>query len=1045
MQSRARQRTAPIDPPTPPAAPLPSWRRPSERAQRAVAQSPMVNTCILAFDLETTGLDPVRDRITDIAVYDSVSGQHFCTLVNPGRVVYPKHIQDLTGISLEMVSESHVPGFAVAAELFKRCQRPMPAHWRFVDSLHIAQRYIPREGDGTWKLGSLVDRFQVEKLDAHRALNDAIMLGHVLNKLIETHNVNIQDFSFLLAGSQAGVRRAPPKAPPRPVSAVATPADVDAFAVDDDLDDDVDEDDASDEGGRAVRYNGSGSASQQARSPPARRYSDPATPAEVQIYDHVVPVPASDGMDERWADSISTFVPAASRLKPDDARLLRKLDATFGMEAFLRLYPTSFQQHTMWSPEVMADTHVTVKGIVLSVEELPRSAKSNVYHFRFELDTEYGPCMCQMARQSEQYIKLAASRMRMHLGRQRVIRGKVGFVKPFGKVVWVSSEGEEDTLQSSGVGLSASEEGEDSDTDAGDGVDSTLEITPLWTAVQDATGEKHKLSPARRRRILQAALAAAAEAEVARGDWVLAAMSRDEVNELRLLSGADALRRLHQPKSLQDLERARLRLAFEELLVLQLAVRNRRRQLLNDAKAVACNNSGMVEMARRDLAERDFVLTEAQQRVLTEVLADMARSTPMVRLVIGDTGCGKSIVAFLALLAAVDTGVQAALMAPTQILAQQHMVNLSALLDRMPPGQRPRIELVTNAKTAAADLKCGAIRIAVGTHALIQEDAEFSNLGLVIIDEEHRFGVDQRSVFLRRDTKLMPHVLTMSSTPIPRSLALCMYGEHNMSFINGKPPHIGAPVITEQRVYDTAGKVRNAVLEEVRAEIAKGGRAFLVYHKVQPQEATNGNSSVPARAAISAHAQLSAQGGLLAGIPVGLIHGKMKDDEKAAAMRAFASGATPVLVASKVVEVGVDVPEATLLVVEDADCFGLAELHQLRGRVGRGRRQGRCILLFDKTREKAKERMDILCRATDGLEIAEADLRMRGFGELLDSTQTGATRVLQLADPLKDAALGDKAREVATRLALLHRDAPMSKALQYALASRGMEDASKTN
>ena len=1048
-----------------PATPAAQWRRGTRPSGRSAADdghevagpavppgSPqLAGPCVLTFDLETTGLDPLKCRITDIAVYDCASKENFTTLVNPGRVPYPADVQAITQISMAMVSEPHVPGFAVAAEMFERaierfaapygqnvllvahnarsfdvrflqeeyarCGRPIPSHWRFVDSLDIAQRFIPRDGKGAWRLASLVDRFCVKQLQAHRALPDAMMLGDVLAMMVTQFRVSLPDFSF--QSTTAGAR---PKAARPPVEPVVM-LQADDIDLDDDFGDAGDED-ATEQPSFAVARRSSTPG--PARPPPPARYSDPAAFAEVQVHENLAPTPKLDGSDDpqNWEKSISKFA-AADALKADDKGLLRKLDAVYGMEAFTRLYPTNFQQNTPWRPEVGADAHVVVKGTIKKVTELATSTKNGASQLRIEVDTALGPCVCIMVRRNEAYIRSVAWRLRGQVDKPFMFRGTVGW-HGASRVVWLNSEGEEDAA-----------DGEDEDTEASDGVEPTVEIIPTWPALVDATGEKHNLKPARRKRILLAALDAAQRAEAERGDWVHAAMSAEEVQQMGLLCGADALRRLHQPSSLEDLQQARKRLAFEELLVLQLAVRSRRRVLLNDAQAVACDKNGLVEMARTLLAEKEFILTEAQDRVLAEVLADMARSTPMVRLVIGDTGCGKSIVAFLALLAAVDAGMQAALMAPTQILAQQHVANLTAMLAPLPPGQRPRVELVTNAKEAAADLRSGAIRIAVGTHALIQEDAEFKHLGLVVIDEEHRFGVDQRSAFRQRNPRLVPHVMTMSSTPIPRSLALCTHGEYNVSFINGKPAHVAPPVITEQRVYDPGDAVRRAVLEEVRAEVGRGGRVFLVYHKVQPPEpGTCGGAA--SRAAIAAHAELSAPGGPLAGIPVGLIHGKLKDEDKAAAMRAFASGATPVLVASKVVEVGVDVPEATLLVVEDADCFGLAELHQLRGRVGRGKKQGRCILLFDETREKARERMGILCRTTDGLDIAEADLRMRGFGELLESTQTGATKVLQLADPLRDVALCDKAREVAARLMLVKEGDSLVLALQYALASRGM-------
>ncbi len=488
---------------------------------------------------------------------------------------------------------------------------------------------------------------------------------------------------------------------------------------------------------------------------------------------------------------------------------------------------------------------------------------------------------------------------------------------------------------------------------------------------------------------------------------------------LALWDRTDAFRAIHVPESLDVVGPARRRLVFDELFRLQLALVLRRRAFEVNARALHHDVSprevtGSVAdtLVARFLARLPYELTKAQRRALAVIVADMAGPFPMHRLLQGDVGSGKTVVALAALLAAVQSGHQGALMVPTEVLAEQHFSAVRALLgDLEGPGGmgggEVRVELLTSrvkgkARAAVLDgLASGDVGIAVGTHALLTEEVAFGSLGCVVIDEQHRFGVEQRATLRSKGADGDPDLLVMTATPIPRTAAMVIFGDLDLTTLDELPPG-RTPVTTEWLPgEDHAGEA--SAWDRVRSEAAAGHRAFVVCPLV-------GESlRVEAKSATEEFERLSA--GELAGLKVGLMHGQMAPAAREEVMDRFRAGDLQVLVATTVIEVGVDVPEATVMVIESADRFGIAQLHQLRGRVGRGQAASWCYLLGG---EEGNERLTAVAGTTDGFALAEADLRVRGEGTLLGARQKGQSdlRLATLTDP-GDLVLLEEARRVA--------------------------------
>ncbi len=449
-------------------------------------------------------------------------------------------------------------------------------------------------------------------------------------------------------------------------------------------------------------------------------------------------------------------------------------------------------------------------------------------------------------------------------------------------------------------------------------------------------------------------------------------------SEYKLIPRSDALRYIHRPRTKEELKAAKRTLALTELAVFRLALSGMRANL---HKNTAFSLSQKDTAIKHYFENLPFELTNAQKRAVKEIFADLKKETPMARLLQGDVGSGKTAVAAAAIYLCVKNGFQACMMAPTEILAAQHKRTLDKFLS--PFGIKT--ELLISSLPAAekrrvrAGLKDGSIDVAVGTHALITDNTEYYNCALAIADEQHRFGVKQRKALLdksERDDR-RAHMLVMSATPIPRSLSLIIFGDLDVSLLDELPEG-------RQRVETRVACAQDAerVYSFVKKEIESGGRAYVVCPLIESDDTENGK-----KAAESYFAELS--GGVLKGIPMGLLHGRMKANEKASVMADFASGITKVLVATTVIEVGVDVPEATVMVIENAECFGLSQLHQLRGRVGRGKRKSYCILVNGSNGPESADRLYIMRDTADGFAVAEQDLLKRGPGDFFGERQSG--------------------------------------------------------
>jgi ATP-dependent DNA helicase RecG len=470
----------------------------------------------------------------------------------------------------------------------------------------------------------------------------------------------------------------------------------------------------------------------------------------------------------------------------------------------------------------------------------------------------------------------------------------------------------------------------------------------------------------------------------------------------------ESLTRLHQPPPSADpralaerTDPAWQRIKFDELLAQQLALRAARRA--RDTRR-AQGLSGDGKLTARLLAALPFRLTGAQQRVWREVAGDLAAARPMHRLVQGDVGSGKTVIAALAAARAIEAGAQVALMAPTEILAEQHFGRIAQWLE--PLGVR--VAWLTGRLTAAAKraaqqrARSGDAALVVGTHALIQDAVGFAHLGLAIVDEQHRFGVAQRLALRGDDAQTVPHMLMLSATPIPRTLAMSYLADVDVSVIDEMPPG-RRPVITKL----VSLRRRDDVMARIRADVRAGRQAYWVCPLVEASDAVEATAATETRERLAQ---------LLPELRLGLLHGQLSAAEKSAAMAAFVAREIDVLVATTVIEVGVDVPNASLMVVEHAERFGLAQLHQLRGRVGRGGTESFCILLYDDAlSDTARERLKVIYETGDGFEVARRDLMMRGPGEFLGSRQSGAP-MLRFADLERDVALVERARSVAADL-----------------------------
>ena len=503
------------------------------------------------------------------------------------------------------------------------------------------------------------------------------------------------------------------------------------------------------------------------------------------------------------------------------------------------------------------------------------------------------------------------------------------------------------------------------------------------------------------------------------------------IAELKLISKKEALFNIHFPKSTETLAKAKFRLVFEELFFIQLQLITKNLIQKHKIKGHPFTKVGEYfnDFYQNHLP---FELTNAQKRVIKEIRNDMGSNAQMNRLLQGDVGSGKTIVAFMSMLLALDNGFQACLMAPTEILANQHFIGLSELAQTV----NINIRILTGSTKIAqrriihTELENGTLDILIGTHALIEDKVKFKNLGLAVIDEQHRFGVEQRSKLWKKNT-IPPHVLVMTATPIPRTLAMSLYGDLDISVIDELPPG-RKPIQTVHR-FDSN---RLRVWKFLRDEIALGRQIYIVYPLIQESEKMDYKDLMDGYESISRDFPLPQYS-------ISILHGKMKPADKDAEMKRFSEGKTNIMVATTVIEVGVNVPNASVMIIESAERFGLSQLHQLRGRVGRGAEQSYCILMTShKMSADSKTRMETMVQTNDGFEIAEVDLKLRGPGNLMGTQQSGVLN-LQIADLVRDRDTLALARNYAMKL--LKEDPAMQKLEHSALRVVFIEMTKKKN
>ena len=476
-----------------------------------------------------------------------------------------------------------------------------------------------------------------------------------------------------------------------------------------------------------------------------------------------------------------------------------------------------------------------------------------------------------------------------------------------------------------------------------------------------------------------------------------------QITRLHLLSREDALRRIHYPKSLDDVQRAQVRLKFEELFYVQLNILRYATENRKKYKGYIFSNVGEIfnSFYQNNLS---FELTGAQKRVIHEIRDDMRSGRQMNRLLQGDVGSGKTLVALMSMLIAIDNGFQACIMAPTEILAEQHLATICEFLN----GMDIRIELLTGIvkgkrrQAVLEGLADGSVKILVGTHAIIEDSVQFNNLGLAVVDEQHRFGVAQRAKLWAKNHQ-PPHVLVMTATPIPRTLAMTLYGDLDVSIIDELAPG-RKPIMTLHKYDDQT----TSLYEGIRQQVGAGRQVYIVFPLIEENEKTDLKN-------LEAGYESLCQ--IFPNMNIGKVHGRMKPKDKEAEMQKFASGETHILVATTVIEVGVNVPNASVMIILDAQRFGLSQLHQLRGRVGRGAKQSYCLLVTPHAlATETRKRIDIMCDTNDGFRIAEADLKLRGPGDLDGTQQSGMAFDLKIANIARDGQIVQMARDEAQKI-----------------------------
>ncbi len=649
------------------------------------------------------------------------------------------------------------------------------------------------------------------------------------------------------------------------------------------------------------------------------------------------------------------------------ATALGKVLGLWSVRDMLAHYPRRYEDRTHFKQicDIRHGEAVTISGKVIGVENIP--TRTRVTLTKIAIDDRSGIAFLVFFNQwflKKQFDKLRGQRIVAYGKASRSGRGGLDMTD----VEWEAWEEDKDALAANRI----------------------VPIYPLSEGVQQGR--------------LRRAIYEAVETYGALVEETLPPRIRDERG---LVGREEALRHLHFPASEEAKAAAQRRFVFDEFFGLQLLLASRKRQADARQGTAFAETSGPIEELKAVLP---YPLTGAQARVIEEVARDMGSVKAMNRLVQGDVGAGKTVVAMAALLVAVRSGYQAALMAPTEILAEQHYLGIRRTMESLGvtvtllSGSLPAKEK----RAALAAVASGETHIAVGTHALIQGDVQFHKLGLAVVDEQHRFGVMQRAAL--RDKGALADVLVMTATPIPRTLTLTVYGDLDVSIIDQMPPG-RKPIKTHWK----RGHERQAVYETLRKLLNEGRQAYVICSLIEE------NEKLQARAATELAAHLQAH--VFPDFQVGLLHGQMKPTEKEETMTRFRDRALNLLVSTTVIEVGVDVPNASVIVIEDAERFGMAQLHQLRGRVGRGDTQSYCLLIGDPKTDDGAARLQTMAQTTDGFLIAEEDLKLRGPGDFYGTRQSGLT-LLPFVDVLRDVPTLKEAREEAT--ALLEQDAKLA-------------------
>lgn len=677
-------------------------------------------------------------------------------------------------------------------------------------------------------------------------------------------------------------------------------------------------------------------------------------PWQAGLLDNFMPLSKDERVPGAGPDTKLTEAKVAS---PALAAAVRRSYGAETVGDLLRCFPRRYEDRSAFTP--MADVRpgdtVTVRGAIVAVQN--SSARSRLVITRVEISDGSGSM--HLAFFNQWYMK---KRFEKLIGEQIITYGRAALTRgnamELTDVEWEADE--EDALA----------------------VNRIVPIYPLTEGLRQN----------RIRRLMWDVLARF-------GNVVAEVLPASVLRQHRLLGAIPATRGIHYPSSFEELQASRLRFAFEELFLLQTTLVCRRAEVKSqrgfEFKAI---DAPLQEL----LSALPFTLTDAQARVVREMAADMQQTYPMNRLVHGDVGSGKTVVAMAALVIAARNDFQAALMAPTEILAEQHYAGISRVLGEL----GINVELITGSlPKKERDLRTGRIArgesaIAIGTHALIEDGVAFARLGLAIVDEQHRFGVLQRAALGAKGE--LPDVLVMTATPIPRTLTLTVYGDLDVSTIDELPP--GRKVI---RTHWLNGPRRMEAYDRMRGLLAKGRQAYIICPMVAESE------KVQARAATDLAARLATD--VYPEFRVGLLHGQMKSADKEQVMTQFANGGLDVLVATTVIEVGVDVPNASIIIIEDAERFGLAQLHQLRGRVGRGNVQSYCVLLGDPRTQEGRARLEVMTATNDGFQIAEKDLALRGPGDFLGVRQSGIN-IAPFADFFGDGHLLGIARSAAVKL-----------------------------